>query len=149
MSSWLEKSHYQCIREKLMTKRGQTPPRSHISLATIELIMKHISITKLYFMLLMRLFISQTFTLIHLSAMEHIILFFMDFSSLFPRVLTAGTIGTFKSISLELISQANSYKCDEQSVPETNKQFICSLAVFFNVHYVDFCTVLFSGEQIH
>lgn len=32
-----------------MTKRGQTPPRSHISLATIELIMKHISDNKVVF----------------------------------------------------------------------------------------------------
>lgn len=36
--------------------------------------------------------------------MEHIILFFMEFSSFFPKILAAGTIGTFESISLELIS---------------------------------------------
>lgn len=81
--------------------------------------------------------------------MEHIILFFMDFSSLFPKNLEAGNIGMFESISPGLISWVNSYKCDEQTLPETNKQFICSVADYFNVHHVDFYTVLFPGKRIN
>lgn len=42
--------------------------------------------------------------LIHQAAVKFIILFFMDFSRVFPKVLANGTTDTCERISLEFIS---------------------------------------------
>lgn len=86
-----------------MPKHGQTTPRSHISLATTELIIKCISIKKLVFnatyetIWILDFYINALISHGTHNSVFHGLLSFL-------KALGTGTIGTFKRISLEFIS---------------------------------------------